>query len=669
MRQKINMLTSILCFTVFFNSEAHSPYEKTVQPVIDGQASPKTFTLKSPDQTIVVSVAVDKAAITYQVAVDGKTVVYTSEIGLKTSMQQTNEWKVRKTKQTSVNQLLKPVVWQKSNTIADIYNRLQIDFQNGLSLVWQAYNNGVAWRWVSSHKGVYKIESETASFAFQPEGQSWFPEENGFLSGNERFYQPYVIQEIDGSRLASLPALFESHGIKVLLTESDLWNYAGMWLRGDSNGVIRGDFPKYPKTKKEQGNLYEHVTEREAYIAELNGAHSFPWRILMIARTDNELLTNQLVYQLARPATGDFSWVRPGKAQWDWWHANNLYGVDFKVGMNTETHKYYIDFAAANHIEYILIDAGWSNYNDLLEVSPAMDMEALVAYGRQKKVDILVWAPWRILNKQMEPAFEQLAKWGIKGVKVDFMERDDQEMVRFYERTAATAAKYQMMVDFHGSHKPTGWLRSYPNVVTSEGVFGMEMAKFYNEAERIVPNNVTIPFIRMAAGPMDYTPGGMNNVQKGRFQAIRDEPMVPGTRCHHLAMYVIYESPLQMLSDSPLTYEKEAGSFEFLKQVPTVWKQTVPLQSKVGEYVVIARQAPNDDWYIGGMTDWNAREFTIGLDFLGEGSYRIQVWKDGVNANRSAKDVKIESFNVNKNTKLDIQMTTGGGFAARITRP
>jgi alpha-glucosidase len=620
------------------------------------------YTLSSPNKTITVTLSVSDS-LTYQVMQDGKTLIAPSAIALNTSVTR-NGWKVSKKLLSSHDEVLTPVVKYKNGQVEDHYNQLELDFSNGLSLAWRAYDNGVAWHWVSKLKGAYAVTSETANFSFDKDGKTWYPREDGFFSHNERKYKQYLLDTVDAHKLASLPALFEVHGVKMLVTETGLFNYAGMWLRGGGGGLIRGVFPHYPRTKKISGDRSELVTSREDSIAHIKGPQSFPWRIVMIARTDKELLSNQLTYQLAPPATGDYSWVKPGKVQWDWWHYNNVYDVDFRAGINNDTYKYYIDFASKYHIEYVLLDEGWCDTQDLMKLSPDIDIKELCQYAASRNVGILLWTSWLVLDRQLDTALNQFSAWGVKGIKVDFMQRDDQDMVNYYERVAKAAAAHHMLVDFHGAYKPTGWMRSNPNVLNSEGVMGNEISKFDDFIDP--EHTTTIPFIRMAAGPMDFTPGGMLNVQKDAFAGNPAEPMTLGTRCNQLAMYVIFEAPLQMLCDIPTHYLHEPEAMNFLSTVPTQWARTIPLQAKVGEYVVMARQALNGDWYIGAMTNWTARDITIDLSFLGEGDFKMDSWKDGINADRNAKDFKMESKNVDQHTSLTIKMTTGGGFVARI---
>ncbi|WP_443947222.1 glycoside hydrolase family 97 protein [Pedobacter sp. AW1-32] len=629
-----------------------------------GFVQAQQFQLQSPNKEITINLVIRKQ-ILYAVKKNGKTLISPSLIELTTDQKQSAGWKVKKTAKRFVNEVLKPVVWVKSETIDDHYNALTIQFQNGLSLEWRAFDNGVAWRWISELKGNYHINSETANFNFNTAATSLFPQEEGFFSHNERQYKNYPLAEIDSGKLASLPALFDVEGTKIILTESNLWNYAGMWIRGGNN-QIEAVFPNHPQSKQIKGDREEHVLTRDAFIAALSGRKDFPWRILMISSEDREILNNQLVYQLAEPDNGNFDWVKPGKVQWDWWHYNNIYGVDFKAGINNDTYKYYIDFASKYGIEYVLLDEGWCNTEDLMDQSKGIDVEELAKYARSKNVDLILWTSWLVLDRQLDKALDIFQKWGIKGIKVDFMQRDDQDMVNYYEKVARAAAKRKMMVDFHGAYKPTGWIRTYPNVVTSEGVLGNEISKFAN---LITPDHTTtIPFIRMAAGPMDFTPGGMLNAQNNTFAAVPSEPMTLGTRCNQLAMYVVFESPLQMLCDMPTHYYREPEAMEFLKSVPSIWKKTVPLDAKVGDYVAIARQAKNEDWYIGAMTDWTARELDLKLDFLPAGKYKMLIWEDGPNADKNAKDFKQKTLEVNRNTKLKINMTTGGGYVARLIK-
>ena len=412
------------------------------------------------------------------------------------------------------------------------------------------------------------------------------------------------------------------------------------------------------------------VKSRKPYIAELNGARTFPWRICNIARNDFELLDNDMVFRLSHPnVIGDTSWIKPGKVAWDWWNNWGLYGLDFKPGINNRTYEYYIDFAAANGIEYVILDEGWSvNLKaDLMQVVPEIDLKHLIDYGKERGVGIVLWGGYWAVDRDMDNVFKYYADMGVKGFKIDFMDRDDQDMVNFYERAAATAAKYKLMCDFHGAYKPCGLSRKYPNVVNYEGVNGLEQMKWSSlDSFDQVTYDVQIPFIRMVAGPMDYTQGAMLNGTKITFRTSYHEPMSQGTRCRQLAMYVVFESPFNMLCDSPTAYEKEPECTEFIAKIPTVWDQTVAIDGKVGEYCVIARRA-GDVWYVGGMTNWDERELEIDLSFLGDGNYKVTEYVDGVNANKIARDFRLTESTLNGRTKK-VRMAKGGGFALKIEK-
>jgi alpha-glucosidase len=371
------------------------------------------------------------------------------------------------------------------------------------------------------------------------------------------------------------------------------------------------------------------------------------------------------VFRLATDTSlSDTSWIKPGKVAWDWWNDLNLYGVPFRAGVNTDTYKHYIDFAAENHLDYIILDEGWYKLGDLLSVSPDVDVAAIAEYGRRKNVGVILWVIWKTLDLQMQPALDQFEKWGVRGIKVDFMQREDQWMVNFYERTAKEAAKRKMLVDFHGAYKPTGLYRTWPNVISNEGVLGLEQSKWGWDAGP--ENAVTFPFMRMLAGPVDYTPGAMLNGARQAFQPVYNRPMSQGTRCQQLAMYVVYESPLQMLADSPSNYRREAESLEFLAAVPTVWDETRVLGAKVGEHILVARRS-GKDWYIGALTNWTARDIDVDLSFLGAGGFAADLYRDGPNADRAGVDYVREKRSVTPADHLRVHLAPGGGFAARIT--
>ena len=622
----------------------------------------REFNLSSPDGRTRVSIEVN-SGISCEITMGGVELVSISDIDLVTDL--TDGYKVKRVRTGAHHQELCPVVCQKAAVINDNCNFLELEFIGGRKLQWRAYDNGVAYRWCVASRTPFHVKDECATISFPEESEIWYPaENNGFYSANEQKFTRMPLKDLEPGRLASLPVLYASGESKVLITESDLLDYAGMWMVKEEGLAMKAVFPKYPKCLRKSGDRDEFVDEREDWIASYQSGTTFPWRIFAIADEDKQLLTNTLVYQLATPAEGDWSWVRPGKVQWDWWHDLNLTGVDFKAGLNTETYRYYIDFAASKGINYIILDEGWSTREDILEINPDIDVPWLVDYAAGKGVDVVLWCTWLKLDERLEEAMDKFAEWGVKGIKVDFMSRDDQPMVQYYTRVSEAAAKRHLLVDFHGCYKPTGLYRTYPNVITYEGVYGMEQSKV--DAEKVIgpKHNVTLPFTRMVAGPMDYTPGAMQNAHKKDWHPDYCSPKGMGTRCHNLAMYVIFESPFQMLCDSPSNYMKEPECMDFLSQVPTVWKNTVPLEAKVGEYVVVARESEDGTWYLGAMAGESAHSFDIKLDFLAEGKYQVEVWRDGANAAKHAEDFARKTFVVSNEDNVEVNMSNEGGYVA-----
>ena len=630
--------------------------------------SAKTYELKSPDNKIIVTIEVgDK--IHYSVHRDGYELLINCPVSMSTEPYGTLgvNSRLKKAKQESIHETYQPVVRVKSKEIVDHYNQIELIFKEKFSLEFRAYNEGVAYRFVTKLKKDIRVIGEEVVFNF-PEGfHCYFPEEEKFFSHNEREYKYMPIEDISKDHFGSLPALIRAtNGTNILVTESDLQDYPGMWLKGTGGNGFTGIFPGYPSKTEQSNDRNVKVTQHADYLAETVRERTFPWRILVIAEDDAGLITNQLPWLLASDCRiEDPSWIKPGKVAWDWWNFNNIYGVDFKAGINNDTYKYYIDFASQYGIDYIILDEGWYVLGDLLAVNPDIDVKELVEYGKQKNVGIILWVIWKTLDDQLEEALDQFAEWGVVGLKVDFMQRDDQEMVKYYWKIAEEAAKREMLVDFHGAYKPSGLRRAYPNVLTREGVRGLEWNKW---SDVITPgHDLTIPFIRMVAGPMDYTPGAVVNAQKDNFHAIFSRPMSQGTRCHQLAMYVLYESPLQMLADNPSNYHRETECMEFLTSVPVEWDKTLVIEAKIGGYLVIAREN-SGEWYIGAMTDWEPREFEINLGFLDDGTYNIDIWQDGINADRYASDYKKISKQVSREETVKINMAPGGGFVARIYR-
>jgi alpha-glucosidase len=636
--------------------------------LVAGQAvAQSSYSLRSPDQRIEVRIRLADR-IRYDVLLNGRPLLQDSTLSLKTSSTTLGlNPHLKDAKQRNVDQWIEPLVRQKFAKLRENYNEVRLEMEGNYAVVFRAYNEGVAYRFETTlPQPREKIHSEEVSLNFAGDYHVYYPKEDSFFSHNEREFLYLSLKGIAPNSIASLPAVVDTKdGAKIAIAESDVDDYPGLWLRGNGNNSLSGIFPPYPMKEQLNRDRDFKITQAADYIADTKGTRTFPWRILGIAEKDSDLITNQMVYLLAQPSrVQDTSWIKPGKVAWDWYNANNIYGVNFKSGINTKTYKYYIDFASKYGIEYVILDEGWYKLGNLLEVSPDMNIEELVAYGKQKRVGIILWVVWKTLDDQFEPAFNQFEKWGIKGIKVDFMQRDDQPVINFYHKVCREAAKRKMLVDFHGAIRPATMTRTWPNLISTEGVRGLEQNKWSKYANP--KHNVTIPFTRMFLGPMDYTPGAMvNSGSEKNFAPIFDRPMSLGTRCHQLAMYVVYESPLQMLADSPSHYLREPEVMEFLGPVPTVWDETKVLAAKMGEYVVIARRHGRD-WYVGAMTDWTARELEIDFSFLSGGGYEIESYEDGVNANRLGSDYAKTKRQVDKNAKLRIRLAEGGGWAARI---
>jgi alpha-glucosidase len=577
---------------------------------------------------------------------------------------------IKTVKYSQQEEILSPVVQVKNAQISARYKELRLSFSGNWGFEIRLFNEGLAYRFTTNFENKEQVVlGET--FGFRPVGCQtvFFPEEDDFYSHNERVYQKLAPNELLASRLASLPLLVQLQGGQnILLTESHLEHYPGLWVRGDQQNGLQGVFPAYPKYTVELTNRDRQPTDRHPYIAKRNGIASFPWRIFMVANRDKDLISNEMPYILAAPAQHSFDWVRPGKVLWDWWTNLNLSGVDFKAGLNQATYQYLIDFAAKNKIEYVLLDEGWSETGHLDQIQSDLNMDSLALYAAQKKVGLILWVTWTTIQKQFDQVLPNLKKWNIAGLKVDFMQRDDQEAIEFYWDIAEKCAQNHLLLDFHGAHKPTGLQRRFPNVLTFEGVFGAEQSK-WDLKKRIDPeHNVTIPFIRMAAGPMDYTPGAMLNMQKADWAPSWNRPASLGTRCHELAKYVVFESPLQMLSDSPSNYEKEPECLRFLSQVPSIWEQTIPIAGKIGDFIALARRASNGLWYLGVMSDWTPRRLQLASDWLPTGEYAIEIFQDGLNADRSAQDYRRSTGFIRAGDIIPVQMAPGGGFVA-ILKP
>ncbi len=635
------------------------------------------FHIKSPNGKI--DMALESGAkILWSVKHENTEVIAPSAISLAlgSGVVLGNNVKVMNVKSSRVNTSFATPVYKKK-TVIDAYNQLTVTFKGGFGLILRAYDDGVAYRFFTTKKGQIIIESEQANFNFSKDYKAFIPyvrdlrENDMYTSAFEAMYDEIPLSKFVKDSLAISPLLVDlGNGKKAAIIEAELEDYPGMFLtkNNEAQQGLQGTFAHYPKEERLGGynKMNYMVVKRESYIAKTEGTRNFPWRAIIISESDKDLGNNDMVQKLSAPSQiTDISWIKPGKVAWDWWNDWNISKVDFKAGINTETYKHYIDFASKNHIEYVVLDEGWSEETDLLKVSPSMNIEELINYGKQKNVGIILWASWYALNQVLDNVFSQYSKMGVKGFKIDFMDRDDQKIVKSIYDIAKKAASYKLFIDYHGMYKPTGIQRTYPNIVNFEGVKGLENAK-WTPNDDMPHYETSIPFIRMLAGPMDYTPGAMRNATRGDFRPSNSMPMSQGTRCHQLGMYIVYEAPLQMMADSPTAYMKEQQSTNFIAQIPTTFDETIALDGKVGEYVVIARKK-GDTWFVGGLTNWLARGQVIDLSFLDKGIYSVEIFKDGINAEKDATDYKSEIVKVTSTDKLAVNMANGGGFAMIIS--
>jgi alpha-glucosidase len=573
--------------------------------------------------------------------------------------------KVRTVNNRTVDEVITPTVPQKRKQIPDHFSEMEILFRDPFRLIVRAYDDGVAYRLKTDIEGDLIVKSEQSGFSFPADENLFIPTDVSMFTHSERSYQYLKLSEIGPDTLSSTPLMVDrKDGIKILITESDLEDYPGLYVYGTNGNSLKVKFPHFVLTEKLIRDRNIRPVEVADFIAKTRGNRFFPWRVVAFSSEDKDIIGNDIVYRLASPCRLiETSWIKPGKVAWDWWNANNNKGVPFRSGVNNETYRYYIDFAAEFGLEYIILDEGWSKPSNLFEMNPLVNVPELCKYAQGKGVDVILWCLWNALDKDLDKVLDQFRTWGVKGIKVDFMQRDDQAMVNYYWKVAKAAAERHLLVDFHGAYKPCGLERTYPNMLTREGVKGLENNKWSTD---ITPDHdCTLPFIRMFAGPMDYTPGAMRNSEEINFRADFFRPMSQGTRCHQLGLYVVFESPLQMLADAASAYYRERGCMEFLSAVPSVWDETIPLAGKVGDYVAVARQK-GTNWFIGAITDWTPRELDVKLDFLPAGSYTLLEFVDGINADQYAEDYARKESTVKQGDIIKIKMAPGGGYVAML---
>ena len=637
-------------------------------------AKEKKYVLSSPDGTLKVEISVGNE-LAYQVMHGNDTILSHSNIGLVLE----NGTIVGKTPRITGERRRKI----KDNIESPFYrfkefvatgNELDLKLKGGFGIIFRAYNEGVAYRFYTTQSSDIIIKEEQAEFNFKEDYTAYLPYTTNDKKPMAMAYQNvYDIIPLSKAqpKLAFLPVTVDCGSVKLTLLESDLEAYPGMFVQSQQGKYgLKGVFAPYPaKTDFYPWRKQEYVTETTDFISRSRGSRSYPWRVLAITEKDTDMPVNNLVYALASPnRIGDTSWIKTGKVAWDWWNDWNLKGVPFKAGINMDTYKYYIDFASRNGLEFIVLDEGWyaPKSGDMLTVIPELDLTELIAYGKSKGVEIVLWTVFNVLDSQLEAACKKYADMGIKGFKVDFLDRDDQTAVEMVYRIAEMTARYKLTLDLHGIYKPTGINRTYPHIINFESVFGMEEVKWTDIKNNMPLYDVTFPYIRMMAGPVDYTPGAMRNATKADWRAMYYTPASMGTRCHQLAAYIVHDSPFTMLCDAPTNYLNEQECVDFIASLPVEVDSTFIASGELGKYIVTVRKK-DVNWYIGGMTNWDERDVQLDFSFLPEGmSYTAVLFKDGVNANKQAEDYRKETIRIDKDSRLTLHLASGGGFAMKL---
>lgn len=637
-------------------------------------AKEKKYVLSSPDGTLKVEISAGNE-LAYQVMHGNDTILSHSNIGLVLE----NGTIVGKTPRITGERRRKI----KDNIESPFYrfkefvatgNELDLKLKGGFGIIFRAYNEGVAYRFYTTQSSDIIIKEEQAEFNFKEDYTAYLPYTTNDKKPMAMAYQNvYDITPLSKAqpKLAFLPVTVDCGSVKLTLLESDLEAYPGMFVQSQQGKYgLKGVFAPYPaKTDFYPWRKQEYVTETTDFISRSRGFRSYPWRVLAITEKDTDMPVNNLVYALASPnRIGDTSWIKTGKVAWDWWNDWNLKGVPFKAGINMDTYKYYIDFASRNGLEFIVLDEGWYDpkSGDMLTVIPELDLPELIAYGKSKGVEIVLWTVFNVLDSQLEAACKKYADMGIKGFKVDFLDRDDQTAVEMVYRIAEMTARYKLTLDLHGIYKPTGINRTYPHIINFESVFGMEEVKWTDIKNNMPLYDVTFPYIRMMAGPVDYTPGAMRNATKADWRAMYYTPASMGTRCHQLAAYIVHDSPFTMLCDAPTNYLNEQECVDFIASLPVEVDSTFIASGELGKYIVTVRKK-DVNWYIGGMTNWDERDVQLDFSFLPEGvSYTAVLFKDGVNANKQAEDYRKETIRIDKDSRLTLHLASGGGFAMKL---
>ena len=644
----------------------------------------------SPNGKVKVTVTAGES-VSWSVNYDGQMVLLPSEIGIQ--LQQGSKplglGKIGKVAKKQIHESFENAFYRKQ-TIRDDYGQMLLFTNQKMTIEVRAYDDGAAYRLISGHTKPTLVKNETAEFRFMADYPAFVPYVNDNRSGErycysfESYYDEQPLSAVFADSLAITPlAVCLPQGMKAIVMDAGVENYPGMMLKKGEGNSLKTEFAPYP-LKQEIGGfdrLNLVPTKRADYIAKFNGRQTLPWRAVIITERDADILNCDMAQRLAPVCRiADTSWIRPGKVAWDWWNNLNITGVDFQSGMNTKTYLYYIEFAAKNHLEYIIIDEGWSGKESLMaDLNPDIDLQRLIAHGQERGVGIILWSSWRNLIGSdplgdlavSDAVMKFYADMGIKGFKVDFFDRDDQQVIASAYQLAECAARHHLVLDYHGL-KPFGIQRAYPNIINFEGVKGLENSKWEprvgNAPLHDQPHyDVTIPYLRMLAGPMDYTPGAMMNAMKDNFFGNNDHPMSQGTRVHQMAMYTTFEAPLQMLADSPTKYMQNQECTDFIAQIPTTFDETIALDGQLGQYTLIARRK-DTTWYLAAMTDWTPRDLIVSLSFLSAGKHEVDIFADGINATKEATDYQHLRQTVSQTDSLSNHLSSGGGWTAIIRK-
>ena len=629
-----------------------------------GKISAKEISVQSPDGKLKVNIEL-KDKIYYSVYSGSDLLLSNCSLTMTLDNEVLGKQpKLKSLKRSKIEESVKREIPLKNAIVENHCNTLRMNMAGNYAIEFRIFDNGIAYRFLTDKKGEIEVKGEDFRINFPADYLAHMSQPNSFKTSYEYPYTHIQTKEYKSTdRMSYLPILLETDKqYKILISEADLQDYPCMFLKSTGDNGMQSLFPKCPLEFGEDGDRSLKILKEANYIAKTSGKRNFPWRLFVISDDDRDIVSNEMVYNLSSPCElEDYSWIKPGQVRWEWWNDARLYGVDFRSGYNMDSYKYYIDFASTFGIPYIIMDEGWAkSTRDPFTPNPTINLQELIKYGKERNVKIVLWLTWLTVENHFD-LFKTFADWGIAGVKIDFMDRSDQWMVNYYERVAKEAAKHKLFVDFHGSFKPAGLERRYPNVLSYEGVLGMEQGGNCKPA-----NSIYLPFMRNAVGPMDFTPGSMLSAQPEDNRSTRANAMGSGTRAYQMALFVVFESGLQMLADNPVYYYRERPCTEFISSVPVVWDETKVLDAKVGEYVVIARRS-GEKWFLGAITNNTGRELEVDLSFLPENKkLHLTYFEDGINADRQAMDYKKKETEVTSSTKLTMKLVRNGGWTGVI---